>query len=240
MASIARFGFRVPLVVNRLTNIIEARNTRWKAAHHMGLAEVPAIFADDDEVTALAFALADSRTAETAQWDEPSLAALPKRLDAAGELASSAFSDDDLTGLLARLDARQKSGRDESFDADQAMTKAEQQRGQTRVQPGELWQLGRHHLPCGDSTDSDAVTRLMAGATACLVATDPPYGVAYDGNAHRREPGGASSIAPSRTTILTRQRWSPSSPTPSSPPSPTSPMTPPGVYGMPASRGRRH
>ena len=76
MASIARFGFRVPIVVNRRTGLIEAGNTRWKAAQRMGLAEVPVIFADDDEITALAFALADNRTAEIATWDEPALAGL--------------------------------------------------------------------------------------------------------------------------------------------------------------------
>jgi ParB/RepB/Spo0J family partition protein len=76
MRSIVRFGFRVPIVVNRRTGIIEAGHTRWKAAQRMGLAEIPVIFADDDEVTALAFALADNRTAEFATWDEPALAGL--------------------------------------------------------------------------------------------------------------------------------------------------------------------
>ena len=87
MQSIARFGFRVPIVVNRRTGLIEAGNTRWKAAQRMGLSEVPVIFADDDEVTALAFALADNRTAELATWDEPSLAGLLQRLAPAAEQA---------------------------------------------------------------------------------------------------------------------------------------------------------
>lgn len=52
---------------------------------------------------------------------------------------------------------------------------------------GDLWQLGRHRLMCGDSTSHGQVTQLMAGNRADLVFTDPPYGVNYDGG--HAEPG---------------------------------------------------
>lgn len=51
----------------------------------------------------------------------------------------------------------------------------------TMVEPGQLWQLGRHRLLCGDSTDPDAMKRLMGGELARLVITDPPYNIAYEG-----------------------------------------------------------
>jgi DNA modification methylase len=193
MRSIARFGFRVPIVVNRCTNLIEAGNTRWKAAQRMGLAEVPVIFADDDEVTALAFALADNRTAEIAQWDEPSLAGLLQRLEAAGDLESSAFSHDDLGSLITKLGIEDAQSREETFDAAAAMEA--QPEGPTRVQPGEMWQLGRHRLLCGDATDPANWERLLGGELAQAVVTDPPYAVNYVGgraaqeeriSAHRR------------------------------------------------------
>jgi len=50
--------------------------------------------------------------------------------------------------------------------------------------------MPQHRVMCGDSTDPDAVGALMAGEKAGLLASDPPYGVAYDGNAHRREHSG--------------------------------------------------
>jgi len=41
---------------------------------------------------------------------------------------------------------------------------------------GDLWVCGDHRLLCGDSTKAEDVKRLMAGETAALFATDPPYG----------------------------------------------------------------
>ena len=48
------------------------------------------------------------------------------------------------------------------------------------TKPGDLWLLGDHRLLCGDSTKAEDVKRLMAGAKAELMVTDPPYGVEYD------------------------------------------------------------
>ena len=47
---------------------------------------------------------------------------------------------------------------------------------------GDVWLLGRHRLMCGDSTSLDAVEKLMDGAKANMVFTDPPYGVDYQSN----------------------------------------------------------
>jgi DNA modification methylase len=49
------------------------------------------------------------------------------------------------------------------------------------TKPGDLWILGNHRLLCGDSTKAEDVARLMAGAKAEAVITDPPYGVSYVG-----------------------------------------------------------
>ncbi len=62
----------------------------------------------------------------------------------------------------------------------------------TRVQPGELWPLGRHRLLCGDCTVPENWERLMDGQVAQAVVTDPPYAVNYcrrprrPGRAHRQ------------------------------------------------------
>lgn len=47
------------------------------------------------------------------------------------------------------------------------------------TQPGQIWTLGKHRIMCGDSTKADDVKRLMGGAMADMLLTDPPYGVSY-------------------------------------------------------------
>ena len=50
----------------------------------------------------------------------------------------------------------------------------------TDIRPGELFELGKHRLLCGDATNAADVTRLLADASPLIMITDPPYGVAYD------------------------------------------------------------
>lgn len=52
--------------------------------------------------------------------------------------------------------------------------------------PGDIWLLGKHRLMCGDSTSADDAAKLMDGAQADLLLTDPPYNVAYEGGTQER------------------------------------------------------
>lgn len=57
------------------------------------------------------------------------------------------------------------------------------------VKAGEIWQLGRHRLMCGDSTSESDVARLMDGKKADMVFTDPPYGNGESGKYGRGQLG---------------------------------------------------
>lgn len=61
-------------------------------------------------------------------------------------------------------------------------TEEEAANAETRVQPGDIWTLGRHRLMCGDSTKEADVAKLMGGEQAQLLLTDPPYNVDYQGS----------------------------------------------------------
>jgi len=65
----------------------------------------------------------------------------------------------------------------------------------TQCKKGEVWQLGEHRLMCGDSTSADDVAKLMDGAKADMVFTDPPYGVSIgDKNKTLNAVNGSGSI----------------------------------------------
>lgn len=56
----------------------------------------------------------------------------------------------------------------------------------TRVQLGEIWQLGNHRLMCGDSTKIENVKKLVGGVEIDMLLTDPPYNVAYEGKTEEK------------------------------------------------------
>jgi DNA modification methylase len=167
--SLARFGQRFPLVVQKQGMVVRAGNGRLLAAKELGWTHVAALVVDESEVEATAFAIADNRTAELAEWDDESLAQLLQSLpdDA---FAATGFGDDDLKELLDRL-APAEPTQDEVPEPPEAPVSRR----------GDLWLLGDHRLLCGDSTSADDVWGVLNGERADLVLTDPPYGVSYVG-----------------------------------------------------------
>jgi ParB-like chromosome segregation protein Spo0J len=72
-ASLRQFGQRKPVVVRRSTMTVEAGNGTLVAARELGWDTIAAVVLDDDQVTATAYALADNRTGELADWDDEAL-----------------------------------------------------------------------------------------------------------------------------------------------------------------------
>lgn len=74
-ASLRRFGWQQPVVAKRSGEVI-AGNTRLKAAKSLGMTVIPVAWFDGSDLDATAFQIADNKTHEFAEWDEPALAKL--------------------------------------------------------------------------------------------------------------------------------------------------------------------
>lgn len=70
-ASLSKFGFRAALVAQRVGDslIVRAGNGRLQAARELGFTHVPVLVFDEGDDEAVAYAIADNRTAELAEWD---------------------------------------------------------------------------------------------------------------------------------------------------------------------------
>ncbi|HAP5599495.1 TPA: ParB N-terminal domain-containing protein [Enterococcus faecalis] len=165
--SIEKFGFKVPIVVDA-SNVIVNGHTRLKAAKYLGLKEVPAIIADDLTPEQIkAFRLADNKVGEIATWDEELLNA---ELD---ELADLDFDMTEFGFDLPDIEGEEVEVIEDEFE--------EELPAEPISKLGDIYQLGRHRLMCGDSTNSLEVEKLMGNKKADLLITDPPYNVAYEG-----------------------------------------------------------
>lgn len=161
--SISQFGFKVPVIVDT-DGVIVAGHTRYKAAKQLGMKTIPCIVADDlTEAQIKAFRLADNKTAELAEWDLDLLNNELLDLD-------NLCVDMSVFGFDAVDTIDDKIIEDNIPDIDDE--------SEPITQLGDIWQLGKHRLMCGDSTDAGAVAILMDGKKTDLLLTDPPYNVA--------------------------------------------------------------
>lgn len=189
-ASLAQYGQRKPIVVNRSEdNKVEAGNGMLQAARLLGWTHIAAVFVEEDATTAAAYGIADNRLAELSQWDYETLETLIGSIDPDLELETG-FGEGELDALLETVGMARGADLGEPGDAEPQIDRGEELAEAWGVEPGQLWRLpsrvdGQEHLLiCGDSTDAAVVERLMVGERAALFATDPPYLVDYDGTNH--------------------------------------------------------
>ena len=176
-ASIERFGFTNPVLVSDEGEII-AGHGRVEAAKLIGWKTVPTIALSHlSETERRAYVLADNKLALNAGWDKEILAI---ELQALTDLNF----DVEITGFsLAEIDLVI----DEAGEADPDGTDAPEDEvvfatGRPVSRQGDLWQLGRHKLLCGDARSSIDFEALLGKEEVDLVFTDPPYNVKIDGN----------------------------------------------------------
>lgn len=171
-ASIKEWGFTSAVLVDPEGGII-AGHGRVMGARKLGIKEVPVMVAEGwTDAQKRAYVIADNKLAMNAGWDDEML-----RLELA-ELGSIGF-DVELTGfsdeeLMAMIPVVAVDGLTDPDDAPEI-----QENPITR--PGDVWQMGKHRLLCGDSTSMDDLAKLTDGQLVDIWLTDPPYNVAYEG-----------------------------------------------------------
>src|SRR5262245_39514747 len=103
MKSLKEFGQDQPLVVQKQGMIVRKGNGRLQAALKLGWEWIAAFVVDENDVRAVARAIADNRTSELASWDEEKLAALLKSIKEAEDidLEVTGFSQTDIDQLLS-------------------------------------------------------------------------------------------------------------------------------------------
>ena len=162
--SIRQFGFVQPIVIDR-NGVIVIGHCRALAAEKLGMKEVPCVCVDDltpEQVNALR--IVDNKSNES-PWD---FDILPD------ELADIDLSDFDFDFGIEDEEEETEIVEDEAPEVDED--------AEPIAKLGDIWQLGRHRLMCGDSTDKETVEFLMDGKKADMVFTDPPYGYNYQSN----------------------------------------------------------
>jgi hypothetical protein len=183
--SLENYGAGRSVVMDRKNRVI-AGNQTVEAARAAGMQSITVIETDGSSLVAVQrgdldlrkdkkareLAVADNRISEIdLEWNPEVLASLDVDL-------KEFWNENELNALLKDFRTGDLSAPEPKID--QA---AELQR-KWRTKRGQIWQIGRHRLMCGDSASASDVAALMDGKVARLCATDPPYLVSYDAKNH--------------------------------------------------------
>ncbi len=174
-ASMQEFGFLSPVLIDRKNTII-AGHARVDAAKLSGIERIPTIRVEnltEDQIRA--YILADNRLAEKAGWDNSILAIELQHLltiNDSFDITITGFETPEIDLILQ--EARAEQDLDDVVDNDTT--------AQPVTQRGDLWQLRKHRLLCGNALQEISYDTLMAGKKAGVVFVDPPYNVAIEGN----------------------------------------------------------
>jgi DNA modification methylase len=160
--SICTFGFNVPILCDQ-NMVIVAGHTRWKAAIKLGLEKVPVIVIEMTEAKRKAFAIADNKTGEIADWDFPKLREVLDELRSEDiDIKSMGFSDEEIRRFVSGVN-----------DDENDIPIVDESPASTKI--GDVCVLGNHRLLCGDSRDKNMVRRLIKDQVIDHIFGGPPY-----------------------------------------------------------------
>ena len=161
--SIKQYGFVQPIVIDK-DNVVVIGHCRLLAAKQLKMKDVPCVCVEDltdEQVKALR--IIDNKSNES-EWNFDFLADELAELDLSNFYFDFGIEDEEEETEIVE---------DEAPEVDED--------AEPITKLGDIWQLGRHRLMCGDSTSIEDVEKLMGGQLADMLLTDPPYNVSYEG-----------------------------------------------------------
>jgi DNA modification methylase len=206
-ASLESFGQHRLAVAQRRedgSRVVRVGNGMLAAAVSLGWSHLATLEIEEGDEAAMARAIADNRSSELAEWDHATLSETLAELERVGGTVGAALSAGFTAGELDAIrvagdDARTAARVTESFegvgdvaeqpavekrvDVAEKKTKRADEVPEAPARPepvsrvGDLWELGRHRLLCGDSTDFAIVDRVLDGKKLDVVFTDPPFAI---------------------------------------------------------------
>jgi len=168
-ASLQRFGQQKPIVVDG-DGIVIAGNGTLNAAKSLGWKDIEVVRTELTGAEAVAFAIADNRTAELAKWHEEDLARTLEslRLDDSIDELVTGYTDQEIEDLIGKRVGLQEIIQDDIPEPSK----------NTISKLGDVWRLGQHMLICGDTTDIKNLEQVVGkNEYLRMIHADPPYGM---------------------------------------------------------------
>jgi len=176
-AAFQEFGFTNPILTDERLRIIGG-HARLDAAKIAGLATVPCIRIEGlSDAQQKALAIADNKLGDMSSFDADMLTTLLLELE-------SLDFDVELTGFdTAEVDILIEGIGAAAVKADPADAELMADPGPVVTQIGDIWQMDKHRLLCGNALDAGCYEALPGSERADLIFSDPPYNVPMEGHA---------------------------------------------------------
>lgn len=165
--SLLKFGYVDPIIVNEDLTVIGGHQ-RLTVLKDLDYETAKCVIVDLPKEDEKALNIALNKI--TGQWDEALLADLLLDLQESDfNLDLTGFEPPEIDDILSNVHDKELS--EDEFDVEEELKKP------TVSRHGDIWQLGKHRVICGDSTKDETYKQLLDDRKANLVVTDPPYNV---------------------------------------------------------------
>lgn len=169
--SIAELDWGRPIIISHDNYILAGEGAYLAAKNVLKLKEVPfrRMKHVHDSCEAVAYMLADNKLGEESDWNYGKLQTINTDLKLANfDVMLTGFNETELQEIETKITDKTRI-KEDNFNSSEKEV-------ESTCKIGDIWQLGRHRLMCGDSTDNEDINKLLENELIDLIFTDPPYG----------------------------------------------------------------